>query len=149
MMTTPAAMSAYRTVAQVVEAWGVAAGAEGLDALALGPATHPDDDRPVHDRVGQVANPGQGCHGEGGEPVGRVVVADDAGDVSVALMAGVEQAAHLLVLLRLLRGAEDGVRLVHQQGGRFVGDGAEDRRRCGVDGEHGLVDRLGKHVQEP
>jgi hypothetical protein len=78
-----------------------------------------------------------------------VVVADDAGDVAVALMTGVEQAAHLLVLLRLFRRAEDGVRLVHQERGRLVGDRPEDRRRGGVDGEHRLVDRLGQHVQQP
>ena len=47
----------------------------------------------------------------------------------VALVAGVEQAAQVLVVLGLLLGAEDGVRLVHQQGGRVVGDGPDHGRR--------------------
>ncbi len=137
------------TVSQLVQGGDVPAGAEGLDLLALGPAPHADDHRPVHDRVGQVPDSRDGRHREGGELVRGVVVANDPGDVPAALMASVEQAARLLVLLRDL-GAEDGVGLVHQQRRRLVlVDRAEDGRRCGVDGEHGLVDRLRQHVQQP
>lgn len=80
--------------------------------------------------------------------MGGVVVADHAQDVAVALVPGVEEAAHLLVLLGLLGGAEDGVGLVDEQGRGLLGDGAEDGGGGGVDRDDGVVDGLGEDVEE-
>ncbi len=61
-------------------------------------------------------------------------------------MARVQQTAQDLAVATRL-GAEDGVRLVHQQGGRDLADRAEDDRRRGVHRHHRVVDRLVEHVQ--
>jgi hypothetical protein len=99
--------------------------------------------------VSGVADAGEGGHGEGGELRHLVVGAGDPQGGPVALVSGVEQAAHLLVLLRDFRGAEEGVGLVDQQGRRRLRDRPEDRGGRGVDRDQRVVDRLGDHVQEP
>lgn len=134
--------------AQLVQGGAVALGAVGADALALGAAAHPDHDRAVHDRVREVTDARQRRHREGVEAVRGVVVAHHPQDVAVALVPGVEQAAHLLVLLGLLGGAEDGVGLVDQQGRGLLGDGAEDCGGGGVDCDDGVVNGLGEDVEQ-
>jgi hypothetical protein len=137
-----------QALAQVVQGWGIPAGAVGVDLFAGGAPAHPHDHSPVHDGVGQLPDGGQQGHGEGVELLGGA-----AGDVPaqhgpVALVAGIEQAAQVLVVVRLLPCAPEGVGLIDQQGGRVGADGAHDGGDGGVDGDEGGVAGLGDHVQQ-
>jgi hypothetical protein len=135
-------------VAELVEGWGVAAGAVGVDVFAGGAPAHSDDHGPVHDGVRQVPDAGQHGHGEGVELLGGA-----AGDVPaehgpVALVAGVEQAAQVLVVVGLLSGAPEGIGLIDQQAGRVLPNGADHGGDGGIDGDEGGVAGLGDHVQQ-
>src|SRR5262249_45910791 len=60
-----------------------------LDRFACGPASHPQDNGPGHDGVGQVADTGQGGCSEHRELLHVVLWADAAGDRRAAPIAGV------------------------------------------------------------
>ena len=84
-------------------------------------ASHPHDDRPGQDRVGQSAEPGQRDGAVRGYLLGLDDLALDdapAGD-GAAAVPGVEQPADLLVVLRLR--PEHGVDLVVQDRRRALG----------------------------
>lgn len=100
-------------------------------------AFHRDDDGPIKDRVGQVADAGKGAGGVGRELDGADGLAGDLGAVNggAAAVAGVDQAAQLFVLLRDAD-AEIGVALVEQQCRLFVGDDAVEGGGAHVDRVH-------------
>jgi hypothetical protein len=143
------ARPATQPVTKVVEGWGVAAGAVGLDLFAGGAAAHPHDHGPVHDGVGQLPDGGQQGHGEGVELFGGAAGHIPAQHGPVALVAGIQQAAQVLVGVGLFAGAPQGVGLIDQQGGWVGADGADDGGDGGVDGDEGGVAGLGDHVQQP
>src|SRR5690349_20546170 len=102
------------------EGWTIAADPVGLDDLVMCPSSHRVDDGPVFDRVGHVADAGEGGHGEGGDEFDLAAAGVPAGGGSVALMAGVEESAEFFVAVAGL-GCPDGVGLVHQRCGWIVG----------------------------
>ena len=118
-----------RRLAEVVQGWGVAAGAVGVDLLAGGAAAHPHDHGAVHDGVGQLPDGGQQGHGEGVELFGGAAGHIPAQHGPVALVAGVQQAAQVLVGVGLFAGAPQGVGLIDQQGGRVWRRWSGPRRR--------------------
>src|SRR5215510_16367996 len=87
---------------------------KGLDLLSGGAATHSDDDGPRHDRVGEIAEPG-----ERHSRIGRDFLGDNgfplhstAACNAAAPMASIQQSSDFLVLLRLR--SEYGVDLVKE-----------------------------------
>ncbi len=86
-------------------------------------------------RVRARIDPGQGGHGESRDGLQAAAGVVPAYRGPVALVPGVQQASEVLVGLGVLA-AEDGVGLVHQQGGRHVGpDGPVHGHRGRVDGD--------------
>jgi hypothetical protein len=132
----------------LVEGWGVATGAVGIDVFGGSAPSHPDDHGPVHDGVGQVPDAGQHGHGEGIE-----LVQGAGGDVPsehgpVALVAGIQQAAQVLVAVGLFLGAPEGVGLIDQQGGRVGTDGTDHGGDGGIHGDERPMAGLGDHIQQ-
>ena len=83
--------------------------AERRDLLARHAPLEIDGNRAVRQRVGQVADDGDGDGREGGERAGFVVVAHGAHHLAALAMPGIENAAQLVGL------AQKGVGLVDQQ----------------------------------
>ncbi|WP_233147874.1 hypothetical protein [Pseudonocardia sp. Ae717_Ps2] len=64
-------------------------------------AAHLDDHGAVFDGVGHASDPGEGCHGEGGDRFDSVLVRVVAFGGPVALVSGVEEAAEVFVSVAL------------------------------------------------
>lgn len=103
---------AQRVPLSLVEAW-----TEGFDVLARRAPSHSNHHGPRHDRVGEIAEPGQRQRSVSGKGLHLLVGAFAYAAVGhgAAAVASVEQPAYLLVFLGLR--PKHGVDLVKQDGG--------------------------------
>src|SRR5690349_14571835 len=98
--------------------WFMKTNAVGLDLFSGRPSAHADHDRACQDRVGEVAEPGEGDGAIGGEFLQLDLLALDHAPVGgrASAMTGIDEGSDIFMFFGF--GSEDRINLVIQDGGR-------------------------------